>query len=125
MSQKVCCLGVCKGMTWDEAKEFIINKHDVTFWGSWIDRVSWREVTEIEEKLMEDINELKLENKKNKKLAEQVRYWKNSALFYWSGHQLGKEANSDSDVWLEALEQVEDTSNECDVEELTKKCMDD
>jgi ATP-dependent helicase YprA (DUF1998 family) len=25
---KVCCVGVCEDMTWDEAKEFIIKKHD-------------------------------------------------------------------------------------------------
>ena len=87
-------------------------------------------------KILEDIHEgdMKIvrmlrekwteEQQKNKNLKEQVRYWKNFALFYWSGHQMGEEANSDSDVWREALEQVEDTSNDCDVEELTKKCMD-
>lgn len=67
----------------------------------------------------EEIKELK----ELKKLKEDVKYWKNFALFYWSGHQLGEEANSDSDVWREALEQVNE-NNDCDVEELTKKCMD-
>jgi hypothetical protein len=61
---------------------------------------------------------------KNEELKEEVRYWKNFALFYWSGHQLGKEVNSDSDVWREALERVNE-NNDCDVEQLTKKCMEE
>jgi hypothetical protein len=39
---KVCCLGVCEGMNWEEAKEFIIKKHDLAFWKSWVGRVTWR-----------------------------------------------------------------------------------
>ena len=47
MTKKVCCIGVCKGMSWDEAKEFIINKHNPLFWESWVDRVWWKEDTEL------------------------------------------------------------------------------
>jgi hypothetical protein len=38
---KICTLGVCKGKTWDEAKEFIIQKHDQAFWESWVKRMPW------------------------------------------------------------------------------------
>jgi hypothetical protein len=65
MTKKVCCVGVCKDMTWDEAKEFIINKHNSLFWESWVDRVSWRELTD-NEKLMTENKKLKEENKKLK-----------------------------------------------------------
>ena len=40
---KICCLGVCEGMTWDQAKDFIIKKHDLAFWKSWVNKVEWRD----------------------------------------------------------------------------------
>ncbi len=40
---KLCCMGVCEGMTWDEAKDFIIKKHDMAFWKSWVNKVEWRD----------------------------------------------------------------------------------
>jgi hypothetical protein len=55
---KVCCVGVCEGMTWDEAKEFIIKKHDLSFWQGWVNRVKWREFTSLEVKLNKKIKEL-------------------------------------------------------------------
>jgi hypothetical protein len=61
MMKNVCCVGVCKDMTWDEAKEFIIYKHNLLFWESWVNRVSWRDFTEIEKKLMTENNKLKEE----------------------------------------------------------------
>ena len=70
------------------------------------------------------INSVELMKEENKKLKEQVKYWKNFALFYWSGFQLGEEENSDSDVWQEALDQC-NSNSECDTEALTKKCMED
>jgi len=83
---------------------------------------------EENKKLKEENKKLQEENKKlkeeNKKLKEQVNYWKNFALFYWSGHQLGEEANSDSDVWNEALEECNSSNNDdYDREALTKKCL--
>ena len=69
MTKKVCCVGVCMGMTWDEAKEFIINKHNSLFWESWVYRVSWRELTEMEEKLIAENKELKEEIKQMKEFT--------------------------------------------------------
>lgn len=76
-----------------------------------------------------EIMKLKQQNEKLK-LAEE--YWKNFALVYWSGNQLGNlhETERGSEVWSEALEKVEeaDTSGgleQEEVDELTKKCMAD
>ena len=55
---KVCSHGVCEGMTWDEAMEFIIKKHDLPFWKSWVNRVEWRELTAREVKLMKENQKL-------------------------------------------------------------------
>ena len=74
-----------------------------------------------EENIIRDYGD---ESEQVKKLKEQVKYWKNFALFYWSGFQLGEEENSDSDVWQEALDQC-NSNSECDTEALTKKCMED
>ncbi len=66
MSTKVCCFGVCEGKTWDEAKEFIIKKHDLDYWMSWVDRVKWR---------WEDSGHINIKMKKeNKKLKETVAH---------------------------------------------------
>ena len=42
--QKICNVGVCEGMTWDKAKEFIImtNPDGKKYWKDWVNRVSWR-----------------------------------------------------------------------------------
>ena len=79
--------------------------------------------------------ELKAENKemnelweKDKKkvieLRKQVEYWKDFALLYWSGYQLGdvKGGAVGCSVWQEALEEV-NSNEDADREELTKKCM--
>jgi hypothetical protein len=63
-----------------------------------------------------------------KNLKEQVNYWKNFALVYWSGNQLGNLAlaeSCDSDVWNEALEECNKCNSEDDYdrEALTKKCL--
>jgi hypothetical protein len=49
-SAKICMEGVCKWMTWDEAKEHIVSKHGEgkeeegeRYWREWIHRVSWRD----------------------------------------------------------------------------------
>lgn len=104
-----------------DLKKFALNVHNFVYRTDWDDEsiVSAMDFDGIVEEMKKDEKELEEENKK---LAEQVRYWKNFALFYWSGHQLGKEVNSDSDVWRKALEQVNE-NNDCDVEQLTKKCM--
>jgi hypothetical protein len=41
--EKICTAGVCKGKTWDEAKEFIIrtNSDGEVYWKDWVKRVSW------------------------------------------------------------------------------------
>ena len=57
----------------------------------------------------------------NKKLKESVKYWKNFALHYWSGAQLGED-DVGCQVWKEALEEV-NTNEDADREALTKKCM--
>lgn len=56
-------------MTWDEAKAFIICKHDMDFWKSWVNRVEWRELTAMEVKLMKQVKE---QNTKIKELEEKV-----------------------------------------------------
>ena len=61
----------------------------------------------------------------NKKLQEEVNYWKNFALVYWSGNQLGNlrlAESCDNDVWVEALEEC-DSNDDYDRETLTKKCL--
>ena len=41
--EKICTIGVCKGKTWDEAKEFIIrtNPDGEAYWRGWVKRVTW------------------------------------------------------------------------------------
>ena len=63
--------------------------------------------------------------KENEKLKEEVNYWKNFALVYWSGNQLGNLAlaeSCDSVVWNEALEEC-NSNDDYDREALTKKCL--
>ena len=83
------------------------------------------EQTEFYEKIQkENLDTILILTEQVKNLKEQVNYWKNFALFYWSGHQLGEEANSDSDVWNEALEECNSSNNDdYDREALTKKCL--
>ena len=45
---KICTLGVCKGKTWDEAKEFILQENDEKWWEGWVTRVTW-EVRQFED----------------------------------------------------------------------------
>ena len=40
---RICSAGVCKGMSWEDAKEFIIRKHDEKYWKQWIHCVSWED----------------------------------------------------------------------------------
>jgi len=64
-------------------------------------------------------------NRETNKLKEEVNYWKNFALVYWSGNQLGNLAlaeSCDSVVWNEALEECNSNDN-YDREALTKKCL--
>ena len=89
------------------------------------------EKTEYEEDI-EELSESKeilaKEYKKNKieivKQKEQVEYWKNFALTYWSGDQLGDLTinTSGSDVWCEALDECESNSD-YDRKALTEKCL--
>jgi hypothetical protein len=48
--EKICTLGVCKGKTWDEAKEFIIrtNRDGEAYWKDWVKSVTW-EVRQFED----------------------------------------------------------------------------
>jgi predicted RNase H-like nuclease (RuvC/YqgF family) len=63
---------------------------------------------------------------KIRKLDEERLYWKNFALVYWSGNQLGEDDCSGCDVWQECLDTCNDTPglDAVDFEELTKMCMD-
>jgi len=42
---RICSVGVCKGMSWEDAKEFIIttNPGGEKYWKEWIHRVSWED----------------------------------------------------------------------------------
>jgi hypothetical protein len=57
-----------------------------------------------------------------KKLKKQVEYWKNFALIYWSGDNLGEGDAGGCSVWQEALEEA-NMNDDYDREALTKKCM--
>ncbi len=75
--------------------------------------------TEIKgiEKAMED---------KIREVDEARLYWKNFALVYWSGTQMGDEMETGGcDVWQECLDKCNDTrpAEPVDFEELTKICM--
>ena len=63
--------------------------------------------------------------KENKKLQEKIKYWKNFALLYWSGDNLGEGDAGGCEVWQEALDKMNDSLGRFDDqrEELTKKCM--
>ena len=39
---RTCQNGVCTGMTWEQAKKFIIQKHSEEYWQSWVNRVIWK-----------------------------------------------------------------------------------
>jgi len=61
---------------------------------------------------------------------EDVKYWKNFALVYWSGNQLGTGEPGGGEVWTDALEKVNDADRTGGLEaeeldELTEKCMAD
>lgn len=61
-------------------------------------------------------------------LKKDVKYWKNFALVYWSGNELGNLREAEKgpgggEVWTDALEKVTDNFfHKC---ELTSKCMAD
>ena len=64
------------------------------------------------------------------KLKEDVKYWKNFALVYWSGNQLGTGEPGGGEVWTDALEKVNDAHRtggleDEELDELNKKCMAD
>jgi hypothetical protein len=42
---RICSVGVCKGLSWEDAKEFIIRTHPdgEKYWKEWIHRVSWED----------------------------------------------------------------------------------
>ena len=67
--------------------------------------------------------------KKNKieivELKQSEKYWKNFALIYWSGDQLGDNSGviEGGEVWDNALEKFEDPKDKTSREELTKKCL--
>ena len=88
------------------------------------ERVIHRDIENVEIKAQnKEMNELWEQDKKKViELRKEIKYWKNFALFYWSGFQLGEEVNSDSDVWNEALDEI-NSNEDADREELTKKCM--
>ena len=47
--KRVCLVGVCKGMKWNDAKSFIIEKHSEEYWVDWIHRVKWGTEEEVKE----------------------------------------------------------------------------
>jgi len=65
---------------------------------------------------------------KIRELDEARLYWKNFALVYWSGTQLGDEGGGigGCDVWQECLDKCNEMhpAEPVDFEELTKMCMD-
>ena len=72
----------------------------------------------------------------NKELKKDVKYWKNFALVYWSGNELGNLREAEKgpgggEVWNEALEKVTNDAGETiwlsqeDLDEINKKCMAD
>tara|TARA_R110002096_G_scaffold343317_1_gene536297 strand:+ start:694 stop:1035 length:342 start_codon:yes stop_codon:yes gene_type:complete len=38
---KICLDGICKGKTWDEAREFIVGKQSEDYWRTWTGNVRW------------------------------------------------------------------------------------
>ena len=41
MGDKECGVGVCAGMTWAMARQYIVRKHGEPYWEEWVSRVSW------------------------------------------------------------------------------------
>jgi predicted RNase H-like nuclease (RuvC/YqgF family) len=56
--ERVCLVGVCKGMKWNDAKSFIIEKHSEKYWREWIHRVEWGTEGEVKEEVevVQDLN---------------------------------------------------------------------
>ena len=98
------------------------------------------EELEGKELLAKEYKEHKIEIKK---LKEDVKYWKNFALVYWSGNQLGnlhetEKGPGGGEVWNDALEKVTDncpdrhaeldlrpSAEQEELDELNEKCMAD
>ncbi len=38
-----CLDGICKGKTWEEAREFIVGKESEEYWRNWTGNVRWDE----------------------------------------------------------------------------------
>jgi len=59
-----------------------------------------------------------------KKKSNDCDYWKNFALVYWSGGNLGDDDNvSGSELWTQCLEKFHDDNDTTSHEELTELCM--
>ena len=36
-----CLNGICEGLTWNESKIIIVQKHGYHYWTEWVNRVTW------------------------------------------------------------------------------------
>ena len=36
-----CLVGICEGLTWNESKILIVQKHGHEYWTQWVHRVNW------------------------------------------------------------------------------------
>jgi len=79
----------------------------------------------VTDALMKQIEERDTEIKKGRRLDEARLYWKNFALVYWSGNQMGRESQTGGcEVWNECLEKCNDVRGDpVDWVALTKICM--
>jgi len=87
-------------------------------------RVIQTRIEKVElEGLLGEMDELwEKDKKKVIELRKEVEHWKNFALVYWSGNQLGKGEPCGCYVWQEALDEV-NSNDDYDLYGLTKKCM--